>query len=287
MHQIVLFFFIRPPHGVSGPRGPAWPAKASGSPHHRPRTAPPQDSSAACGRAAWRCASGDMPTSSDARPPPGPSHRDPSWWHQGNTRNDYRRPPISLPRAESLHTTIKNYFGIDLVPWHTKNVKYLNGYLEENFLAIQLWSLNFAIQASKQAKGLFANKVIVRTNLATFKELFKNEFDSGFFIEDIKLPIIKKKNNDNFQKIKIKNEKDVEIYLLWGMRNSLPTESFLKEIFKPRMETKWRLCNKRKPKSSWPLWETNCSSKTYQDWPIQGLTGWNRQILSFSHWYNQ
>jgi hypothetical protein len=163
---------------------------------------------------------------------PKPTQYETTNWHFNNRANKLAQ--LNSKLFPTDHTTIKNYLGIDLVPWHTKNVKFLNGYLEENFLAIQLWSLNFAIHASKQAKGLFANKVIVRTNLATFKELFKDEFESGFFIEDIKLPIIKKKNNDNFQKIKMKNEKDVEIYLLWGMRNSLPTESFLKEIFKPK-----------------------------------------------------
>jgi hypothetical protein len=152
-------------------------------------------------------------------------------WHYTNRANKLIKVIDEKYSNDDNSECIDYYLGIDLVPWHTKNVTALNGYLQQNFSSIKMWSLNFAMEASKNVIGLLQNKVIVRTNLTTFKELFRNEFDSGFFKEDIKYPKEKKPNNDNFQKIAIKDQNDIAIYLLWGKRNSLPTTTFLKEIF--------------------------------------------------------
>lgn len=138
---------------------------------------------------------------------------------------------INHTSVSNDYDSIENYLGIDLVPWHTTNVKALNGYLNNNFPSIQKWSLDFAIEASKNASGIFKNKVLVRTNLNTFKKIFEDQFNNKFFVEvESKfLPSIVK--NDNFKRIKI-NGSEVSIILLWGMRNSLPSVEFMKQMLK-------------------------------------------------------
>jgi len=152
-------------------------------------------------------------------------------WHCNNRANKLAQLDSALVSKDN--SSIENYLGIDLVPWHTKNVRALNGYLESNFPSIQKWSLDFAVDASKKITSELKNKVIVRTNLTTFKDLFRNEFDKKkFTLGDCKKEN-QKKNNDNFQEIKIEGS-EVSIMLLWGMRNSLPTKEFLEQILKEK-----------------------------------------------------
>lgn len=152
-------------------------------------------------------------------------------WHFNNRANKLAQ--LNSELVSKDNSSIKNYLGIDLVPWHTKNVSALNGYLESNFPSIQKWSLDFAIEASKKVTSELKNKVIVRTNLTTFNDLFRNEFDKKIFtLGDCKKET-QKNNNDNFQQIQIKGS-EVSIILLWGMRNSLPTKEFMKQILKEK-----------------------------------------------------
>ena len=150
-------------------------------------------------------------------------------WHFNNRANKLAQ--LNSELVSKDNSSIKNYLGIDLVPWHTKNVSALNGYLGSNFPSIQKWSLDFAVEASKKVNSELKNKVIVRTNLTTFNDLFRNEFEKKIFTLGDSIKEIKKNNNDNFQQIKIEGS-DVSIILLWGMRNSLPTKEFLKQILK-------------------------------------------------------
>jgi hypothetical protein len=161
---------------------------------------------------------------------PKPTQYETTNWHFNNRANKLAQlNSSSLTKTD--YTTIRNYLGIDLVPWHTKNVSALNGYLESNFPSIQKWSLDFAVEASKKITSELKNKVIVRTNLTTFNNLFRNEFDEKIFTLGDYKKETQKNNNDNFQEIKIKGS-EVSIILLWGMRNSLPTKEFLKQILK-------------------------------------------------------
>jgi len=161
---------------------------------------------------------------------PKPTQYETTNWHFKNRANKLAQlNSSSLTKTD--YTKIRNYLGIDLVPWHTKNVSALNGYLESNFPSIKKWSLDFAIEASKKVTSELKNKVIVRTNLTTFKNLFRNEFDKKIFTLGDSKKETQKNNNDNFQEIKI-NWSEVSIILLWGMRNSLPTKEFLKQILK-------------------------------------------------------
>lgn len=155
-----------------------------------------------------------------------PSQYETTNWHFNNRACKLAK--LNSESATQVNSSIKNYLGIDLVPWHTKNVDSLNGYLECNFESIQKWSLNFAMEASKNINGKFKNKVIVRTNLKTFKELFKNEFNNELFTEG-ECEKTQKSNNDNYQEIIINGSK-VTLFLLWGMRNSLPSKEFLEQI---------------------------------------------------------
>ena len=157
---------------------------------------------------------------------PRPSQYETTNWHFNNRAKKVEE--LNSKKVSNDNSSIKNYLGIDLVPWHTKNVDSLNGYLDSNFDSIQKWSLNFAIEASKTINGNFKNKVIVRTNMQKFKKLFKNEFQSKLFTEGHKQN--NKANNDNYQEIII-NGSEVTLILLWGMRNSLPTKIFMKQIF--------------------------------------------------------
>jgi len=150
-------------------------------------------------------------------------------WHFNNRANKLAQ--LNSELVSKDNSSIKNYLGIDLVPWHTKNVSALNGYLGSNFPSIQKWSLDFAVEASKKVNSELKNKVIVRTNLTTFNDLFRNDFEKKIFTLGDSIKEIKKNNNDNFQQIKIEGS-DVSIILLWGMRNSLPTKEFLKQILK-------------------------------------------------------
>jgi hypothetical protein len=143
-----------------------------------------------------------------------------------------------IQRAKTLHLAstnnltvdfdkINNYLGIDLVPWHTQNVQALNGYLQNNFDPIKKWSLQFAIEAAKQTSGALKGKVIVRTNLANFHSIFESEFATNFFTLGRSS---NGTNNAHFQEVLIFGEPSVRIYLLWGMRNSLPSADFIRTI---------------------------------------------------------
>lgn len=160
---------------------------------------------------------------------PRPSQYETTNWHFNNRAKKLAE--LNSKKVSNDNSSIKNYLGIDLVPWHTKNVNSLNGYLEEHFKSIQNWSLNFAIQAAQEIKSesKLKNKVIVRTNLKTFKELFKNEFQNGKLFIEGESKTTNKGNNDNYQQIKI-NGSEVTLILLWGMRNSLPTKEFMEQI---------------------------------------------------------
>ena len=157
-----------------------------------------------------------------------PSQYDTTNWHFVNRAKKLVQ--VNEPELVDSFNEIHSYLGIDLVPWHTKNVSSLNGYLQLNFEAIKMWSLNFAIEAAKQVKGCFHNIVIVRTNFSTFRSLFSSEFENGFFTEGDAIVGDLANGNDHCQKINIVNS-DVTIYLLWGMRNSLPTNLFMDIVF--------------------------------------------------------
>lgn len=148
-------------------------------------------------------------------------------WHSNNRAIKLAK--LNTESNLNIKSSIVNYLGIDLVPWHTKNIMELKGYFETNHNSIQKWSLNFAIEAAKTAADEFRNIVIVRTNLSTFKQLFRNEFDKKVFSLGISKKELHKRNNDNFQQITIHGS-EVSIILLWGMRNSLPTIEFMKQI---------------------------------------------------------
>lgn len=157
-----------------------------------------------------------------------PTQYDTTNWHFIHRSKRLAQSSESVITQDFL--SIGSYLGIDLVPWHTKNVSSLNGYLQANFDSIKKWSLNFAIEAAKHVTGHFKNVVIVRTNSSTFSNIFSVEFENGFFEISDQVVGDNEIGNDNFQKINIRGS-DVSIYLLWGMRNSLPTTSFLKQIF--------------------------------------------------------
>jgi hypothetical protein len=154
-----------------------------------------------------------------------PSQYETTNWHFMN-----RSKTLHLASTNNLTVDfdkITNYLGIDLVPWHTKNVQSLNGYLQNNFDPIKMWSLQFAIEAAKQTIGALNGKVIVRTNLANFQSIFRNEFASNFFTLGRSSNGTK---NANLQEVLIFGEPTVKIYLLWGMRNSLPSADFIRTI---------------------------------------------------------
>ena len=146
-------------------------------------------------------------------------------WHFNNRAKKLRA--ISVGRHEDF-SAVQNYLGIDLVPWHTKNVHELKGYLEENFESIKKWSLGFAIEAARHVEGKLKGKVIVRTNMSTFSSVFHNEFTSGYFQPGASGNHSKQ---NKYQEILIDGNNDVKIYLMWGMRNDLPTVEYMSSVF--------------------------------------------------------
>lgn len=161
-----------------------------------------------------------------------PSYKKPNQYETTNWHSNNRAIKLAKLNHESsldVKSSITNYLGIDLVPWHTKNILELKSYFETNQNSIQKWTLDFAIEAAKAASDEFKNIVIVRTNLSTFKNLFQNEFDKNVFSLGISKKELVRSNNDNFQQVKIHGSR-VTIILLWGMRNSLPSIEFMKRI---------------------------------------------------------
>ena len=133
---------------------------------------------------------------------------------QADIKNEYPHP-------------INNYLGIELVPWHTANVAALRGYLLANFNSICQYSLNFAFEASKTIEGSFKNIVLVRTSWLTFKEIFQDQLKTGFFINRIGDRSNEQSGRNKWKIIEVKNYPEIQIYLLWGMRNDLPDYTFL------------------------------------------------------------
>jgi hypothetical protein len=156
-----------------------------------------------------------------------PSQYETTNWHSNNRAIKLAK--LNTEFSLDIKSSIINYLGIDLVPWHTKNIMGLNRYFDTNLNSIQKWTLDFAIEAAKAAADEFKNIVIVRTNLSTFTKLFRNEFDKKVFSLGFSKKELYKRNNDNFQQVKIHGS-EVTIILLWGMRNSLPTVEFMKQI---------------------------------------------------------
>lgn len=153
-----------------------------------------------------------------------PKQYDTSNWHFNNRAKKLRA--ITSGDHQDF-SAVQNYLGIDLVPWHTKNVHELKGYLEDNFESIKKWSLGFAMEAARHVQGKLKGKVIVRTNMRTFSSVFHNEFKSGFFKPGASG---NHSRHNKFQEILIDGMHDVKIYLMWGMRNDLPTVEYMSSV---------------------------------------------------------
>ena len=125
--------------------------------------------------------------------------------------------------------TNHNYLGIDLIPWHTKDIRPLNSYFEQNKQAIASYSINFAIEASKLiANPFLKNKVIFRMSWSRFNKAFGIPQDFSFKRHE---KIATGKIIDNCYRLS-NPETATELLFIWSnkRRNDLPPADIISQF---------------------------------------------------------
>jgi hypothetical protein len=156
-------------------------------------------------------------------------------WHNSSRAHRLSQLDSKSPTLYYLtktHPAVCHYLGIDLVPWHTKGVKDLGSYIEDNAKAVMNLSLNFAIEAAKRiVNPIFKNKIIMRTSLDNFIKYFP---DKNFNYQVHNPPKSNADCNYNIRKVTLNEYQNTELILVWGKhsRNNLPNHEFMCKVLK-------------------------------------------------------
>lgn len=156
-------------------------------------------------------------------------------WHNSSRAHRLSQLDSDSPTPYYLTKTnpaVCHYLGIDLVPWHSKGIKDLDGYIEDNAKAVMNLSLNFAIEAAKKVVNpIFKNKIILRTTLDNFIKYFP---DKNFHYKIHTRLKYDADSNYNMRKVTLKKHRTVELILVWGKhsRNNLPNHEFMCKVLK-------------------------------------------------------
>ncbi len=145
-----------------------------------------------------------------------------------------RRDPLATYLAMkeyAIPVGYHNYLSIELIPWHTKGINSIIGYLENNRKAIKKYSLQFAIKACQEiANPYLRNKLIIRTSWDKFQDCLG--IPEGFRLKS------KQKEEPAervvYNCVTLINDYNTEILIIWGnvSRNKLPPPEILLKLIR-------------------------------------------------------
>lgn len=156
-----------------------------------------------------------------------PSLKPTSNWHF--TRRAKKMSGALILKGYKQPITIHNYLGIDLIPWHTKDIRTLKPYFTLNKKAIDTYSIKFAIDASKHiANPYLHNKVILRMPWDKFNDSFGTPAGFQFVVHQ---KITTGKMVDNCYKLE-NPATGTELLFLWSnkRRNDLPPANIIAQF---------------------------------------------------------
>ena len=156
-----------------------------------------------------------------------PSLKPTSNWHF-NRRAKKITGALAL-KGYSQTITNHNYLGIDLIPWHTKDIRPLKPYFSLNKKAIDTYSINFAIEASKHITNPYLrHKVIFRMPWEKFNDAFGTPLGFQFGGHQ---KITTGQMVDNCYKLQMPNT-GTELLFIWSnkRRNDLPPANIIEQF---------------------------------------------------------
>jgi len=135
-----------------------------------------------------------------------------------------------------------NHLSIELIPWHTTNIRKIQAYINRNLKQIYTNNIAFAADQSRRIKNpKLHKKVIMRSSGTTTLRLLKNIQVAGIASYSIKIPIAytpvlqggPTNGEGGYFKFILSTHPDVEFICIWGKtsRNKFPPAVEMDWIF--------------------------------------------------------